>query len=132
MRQKFNPQTGLFSPMMRHSIVKELQEMSKVIDANPRLLDLVFQDMTSLCRTDTGRAGLTAEQVLRIAILKQYRQLTYEELAFHMEDSDALRSFARLEIGQYPSKSVLQENIKAIREETWEAIIEEVNRFALK
>jgi len=132
MRQKFNPQTGLFSPMMRHSIVKELQEMSKVIDANPRLLDLVFQDMTSLCRTDTGRAGLTAEQVLRIAILKQYRQLTYEELAFHMEDSDALRSFARLEIGQYPSKSVLQENIKAIREETWEAIIEEVNRYAVK
>lgn len=132
MRQKFNPQTGLFSPMMRHSIVKELQEMSRVIDANPRLLDLVFNDMTSLCRIDTGRAGLTAEQVLRVAVLKQYRQLTYEELAFHMEDSDALRSFARLEMGQYPSKSILQENIKAIREETWEAIIQEVNRYAVK
>lgn len=132
MRQRFNPQTGLFSPMMRHSIVKELQEMSKVIDANPRLLDLVFKDMTSLCRTDTGRTGLTAEQVLRVAILKQYRQLTYEELAFHLEDSDALRSFARLEMGQYPSKSVLQENIKAIQEETWEAIIQEVNRYAVK
>ena len=132
MRQKFNPQTGLFSPMMRHSIVKELQEMSKVLDANPRLMDLVFEDMTSLCRTDTGREGLTAEQVLRCAILKQYRQLTYDELAFHLEDSDALRSFARLEMGQYPSKSVLQENIKAIREETWEAIIQEVNRYAVK
>ena len=45
MRHKFNPQTGLFSPMMRHSIAKELQEMSKVLDANPRLMDLVFQDM---------------------------------------------------------------------------------------
>ncbi len=57
---------------------------------------------------------MTAEQVLRCAILKQYRELTYEELAFHLEDSDAFRSFARLEMGQYPSKSILQENIKAI------------------
>ena len=94
MRQKFNPQAGLFSPMMRHSIVKELEEMSKVIDANPRLLDLVFQDMTSLCRTDTGGAGLTAEQVLRIAILKQYRELTYEELAFHMSTPFFFVSFS--------------------------------------
>jgi len=94
MRHKFNPQTGLFSPMMRHSIAKELQEMSKVLDANPRLMDLVFQDMTSLSRTDTGRQGMTAEQVLRSAVLKQYRQLTYEELAFHLEDSDSFRSLS--------------------------------------
>jgi IS5 family transposase len=132
MRQKFNPQTGLFSPMMRHSIAKELQEMSKVLDANPRLMDLVFQDMTSLSRTDTGRQGMTAEQVLRSAVLKQYRQLTYEELAFHLEDSDSFRSFSRLEVGQYPSKSILQENIKAIREETWEAIIHEVTDYAIR
>ena len=132
MRHKFNPQTGLFSPMMRHSIAKELQEMSKVLDANPRLMDLVFQDMTSLSRTDTGRQGMTAEQVLRSAVLKQYRQLTYEELAFHLEDSDSFRSFSRLEVGQYPSKSVLQENIKAIREETWEAIIHEVTDYAIR
>jgi IS5 family transposase len=132
MRQKFNPQTGLFSPMMRHSITKELQEMSKVLDANPRLMDLVFQDMSSHSRTDTGRQGLTAEQVLRIAVLKQYRQLTYEELVFHLEDSDFFLSFSRLEMGQYPSKSVLQENIKAIKEETWEAIIHEVTAYAIR
>jgi IS5 family transposase len=132
MRQKFNPQTGLFSPMMRHSIVKELQEISKVLDANPRLLDLVFQDMTSLSRPDTGRQGMTAEQVLRSAVLKQYRQLTYEELAFHLEDSDSFRSFSRLEMEQYPSKSVLQENIKAIKEDTWEAILYEITSYAIR
>jgi transposase, IS5 family len=68
--------------------------------------------------------------VLRSAVLKQYRELTYEELAFHLEDSDAFRTFARLEMGQYPSKSVLQENIKAIREETWEAIHNEILGYA--
>src|SRR4051812_22756668 len=45
---------------------------------------------------ETGRHGLPAEAVLRCALLKQYRQLSYEELAFHLEDSASFRAFARL------------------------------------
>ena len=37
-----------------------------------------------------------AESVLRCALLKQHRQLSYEELAFHLEDSASFRAFARL------------------------------------
>jgi IS5 family transposase len=132
MRQKFTSQMSLFAPMARNSIVKELEQMSKILDANPRLMDLVFQDLIGTSRTDTGRHGLTAEQVLRCAVLKQYRQLTYEELAFHLEDSDAFRSFSRLEMGQYPCKSVLHENIKAIKEETWETILREIIGYAMR
>jgi hypothetical protein len=33
---------------------------------------------------------------LRCALLKQQRQLSYEELAFHLEDSASFRAFARL------------------------------------
>lgn len=130
MRQKFHPQMSLFHPVVRNSMVKELEQMSKVLDANPKLMDLVFQDLTKTSRPDTGRKGMTAEQVLRCAVLKQYRELTYEELAFHLEDSDAFRTFSRLEMGQYPSRSILQENIKAIREETWEAIHGEIIGYA--
>ena len=54
--------------------------------------------------------------------MKQYRELTYEELAFHLEDSLAFRSFSRMKMGQYPSGSTLQENIKAIQAETWEVV----------
>jgi transposase, IS5 family len=132
MRHKFNPQMNLFSPIMRSSIAKELEQMSRVLDATPSVLDRVLQDLVKTHRSDTGRKGMTAEQVLRCAILKQYRELTYEELAFHLEDSDALRSFARLEMGQYPSKSILQENIKAMTEETWEAIHRDVLEYAKK
>lgn len=132
MRQKFTSQMSLFAPMARNSIVKELDQISKIIDDNLRLIHLVFQDIAGTSRTDTGRNGLTAEQVLRCAVLKQYRQLTYEELAFHLEDSNAFRSFSRLEMGQYPCKSVLQENIKAIREETWEIILREILAYAKK
>lgn len=116
--------------MARNKIAKELKQISQVLDATPKVLDLVYQDLVRSARPTTGREGMTAEQVLRCAILKQYRQLTYEELAFHLEDSDSFRGFSRLEMGQYPGKSILQENIKALREETWEEIHREIIGYA--
>ena len=60
--------------------------------------------------------------VLRCALLKQHRQLSYEELAFHLEDSASFRAFARLPLSWTPKKSALHRTISAIRAETWEAI----------
>jgi transposase, IS5 family len=122
MRQKLTRQMSLFSVTMRHDIGKELAAISSILDATPKMLDLVFADLTRESRKDTGREGLTAEQVLRCVVLKQFRSLSYEELAFHLEDSKSFRAFARLEMGQYPSSSTLQENIKPLTEETWEAV----------
>ena len=82
----------------------------------------IYRDLVGVRETDNGRTGMTAEQVLRCAILKQYRNLSYEELAFHLADSMTFRTFARLERKQRPSASTLQENIKSLSEETWEAI----------
>jgi len=130
MRRKFNPQLDLFMVMAKNQIAKELQQMSQVLDATPKVLDLAYQDLVRFALPTTGREGMTAEQVLRCAILKQYRQLTYEELAFHLEDSSSFRGFSRLGMGQYPCKSILQENIKALREETWEAINREIIGYA--
>jgi IS5 family transposase len=65
---------------------------------------------------------LPAESALRCGLLKQHRQLSYEELAFHLEDSASFRAFARLPMGWTPRKSALQKAIGAIRAETWEAI----------
>jgi IS5 family transposase len=59
---------------------------------------------------------------LRCALLKQHRQLSYEELAFHLEDSASFRALARLPLSWTPRKSVLHGTISAIRAETWEAI----------
>jgi len=130
MRRKRNRQTNLFTAVSSNPIARELEEISKIIDANPGVLDLVYQDLVKAKRQDTGREGLTAEQVLRCCILKQYRQLSYEELAFHLDDSSAFRTFSRLEMGQYPCKSILQENIKSLSEETWEAIHSQIIDYA--
>jgi IS5 family transposase len=56
--------------------------------------------------------------VLRCALLKQHHQLSYQELAFHLEDSASFRAFARLPHGWSPQKSVLHRTIRAIRAET--------------
>ncbi|WP_352691758.1 transposase [Mesorhizobium sp. M0208] len=42
----------------------------------------------------TGRYGLPAEAVLRCALLKKYRQLSYQELVFDLEDSASFRALA--------------------------------------
>jgi IS5 family transposase len=128
MRQKRDPQRNLLQLTARNKVARELEAISLVLDNNLGILDLVFRDLVKYQRADTGRGGMTAEQVLRCAILKQYRELTYEELAFHLEDSTAFRSFARLDMGQYPCGSTLQDNIKTIAAETWEA----VNRVLLE
>ena len=130
MRQKRKPQLNIFHASFKQDIGKELEIMSQILDETPKVLNQVFRDLIGTNKSDVGRIGLTAEQVLRCAILKQHRNLTYEELSFHLEDSQSFRAFARMEMGQYPSGSTLQENIKALKEETWEHINELVTGYA--
>jgi IS5 family transposase len=122
MRRKFHPQRSLFHVMPRSQIGRELDEVSKILDANPDILEVVFRDLIGSSRTDHGRQGMSAEQVLRSALLKQSQNLTYEELEFHLGDSQAFRAFARLEVNQFPAHSALQDNIASLSETTWEAI----------
>jgi len=122
MRKKRQEQLTLFHAFGSNEIAKELIEISLILDANPQLLDYVYADLTKGCRGDTGATGMTAEQVLRAAVLKQYRQLNYRELAFHLEDSKAFRAFTRLEMGNYPGSSALQDNIIKLSSTTWQEI----------
>jgi IS5 family transposase len=122
MRQERTVQPSIFDLFASHEIGCELKAMSDWLDEHRDLLGLVARD---LCRGGikaTGRQGLPAEAVLRCALLKQYRQLSYQELAFHLEDSASFRAFARLPWSWSPQKSALQKTISAIQPETWEQI----------
>src|SRR5271170_2210421 len=96
--------------------------MSQWLDEHRELIGLAAQDLRRHGVNETGRQGLPAESVLRCGLLKQHRQLSYEEMAFHLEDSASFRAFARLPLSWTPKKSVLHMTISAIRAETWEAI----------
>jgi len=122
MRQERTVQTSLFDLFAGHEIGRELKAMSEWLDDHLALLGLVADDLRREGVKETGRHGLPAESVLRCALLKQHRQLSYEELAFHLEDSASFRAFARLPLSWTPKKSVLHKTISAIRAETFEAI----------
>ncbi len=122
MRQERTVQASLFDLFAGHEIGRELKAMSAWLDDHRELLGLVAADLRRHGVKETGRQGLPAEAVLRCALLKQHRQLSYQELAFHLEDSASFRAFARLPWSWSPQKSVLHKTISAIRAETWERV----------
>ena len=128
MRQERTIQTSIFDLFAGHEIGRELKAMSTWLDEHPALAGLVAKDLRRFGVKETGRQGLPAELALRCALLKQHRQLSYEELAFHLEDSASFRAFARLPLSWTPKKSALHKTIGAIRAGTWEAI----NRLLLR
>jgi IS5 family transposase len=122
MRQERTIQSSIFDLFAVHEIGRELKAMSGWLDEHSELAALVAKDLRRRGVSQTGRQGLAAESVLRCAVLKQHRQLSYEELAFHLEDSASFRAFARLPLSWTPKKSVLHKTISAIQAPTREAI----------
>src|SRR6267143_1739991 len=122
MRQERTVQATIFEVFARHEIGCELKAISQWLDGQRGLVSLVAGDLRRQGVRQTGRRGLSAESVLRCALLKQQRQLSCEELAFHLEDSASFRAFARLPLPWSPKKSVLHQTIGALRAETWEAV----------
>lgn len=132
MRQNCQNQLPLSPFWPDHQLGEELKVISEILDQNPQISDLFLQDLCDKVSSKTGAPGLSAEQVLRCALLKQIHQLSYERLAFHLADSMSARVFCRLPLGYVPGSSVLQENISRIRSSTWEQVNRELVRWAAK
>ena len=124
--RKVSEKQRLFSPGIKgHARGRELVAMSEVLDNVPEVLEMVRVDLIGDRDPDTGRPGLTAEQVLRALVIKQMNGFSYDELAFHLEDSSAYRAFCRfgyVNVNWSPKKSALQMNIKRLKPETLENI----------
>jgi IS5 family transposase len=107
-----------------HPLARELERMSAIIDSLPETaLVAVHADIVAAGGDpDKGREGMSADQVLRAMVLKQMTGSSYEQLAFHVQDSSTFRGFCRIGMGDSLSKTTLQKNIKCIRPETWELV----------
>lgn len=132
MRELRTVQHSIFECYAEHEIGEELKAMSDWLDRHREVLDWVAVDLGSGCSSATGRKGVSAESVLRCALLKQYRQLSYDDLAFCLLDSMSCRTFARLTTGWVPKKAALQEGVSAIADNTWERINQHLLRDAQK
>ena len=124
MRKTHHAQLPLTSTNS-HPRATELCAMSALLDANLGILQRVHSDLLRQREADAnqGREGMTAEQVVRAALVKQMFGFSYEELSFHLSDSLVLRGFCRMSPSkEAPKKSALQMNIASLRAETWESM----------
>jgi len=91
MRQNRKNQPSFPLHQSEHRHGRELEEISRILDENPTLAEVVLQES----ETDSGRGapGMSGEQILRCAVVKQMEGLSYDRLAFALEDSLTLRDF---------------------------------------
>ena len=94
MRQNRKNQPSFSLHQTEHRHGKELEEISRILDENPTLAEVVLQES----KTDPGRGapGMSGEQILRCAIVKQMERLSYDRLSFALEDSLMLRDFCAM------------------------------------
>jgi IS5 family transposase len=125
MREKMQKQLPLMNPATDHDQARELEAIYAILKKHPTICDLVYQDLCAkrCLNTRNGARGMSAEQVLRAAIVKALFGFTYKELAFHLVDSRSLRRFCLIGFADKGfKKSVLNKNIKALSANTWEQI----------
>ena len=129
MRGRIAAQPGLAPVQIEHEHAGELEEISEILDEVPEVLAMVHADVLPAdVDPETGRPGMTADQVLRALVVKQTKSYSYKELAFHIEDSTTIRRFCRYGVmDKTPSDSALQANVSLISAET----LEQVNRAVL-
>jgi transposase, IS5 family len=135
MREKWQKQMPLMAHIQDHTQSQELAMISKIIDGNSTICRYILQDLNKgkAVSRRTGAKGMSADQVLRCAVVKTLFSFSYEDLAFHIVDSQSIRWFCRIGIAEEGfKKSALNRNIKCISEQTWEIINRELLGFAEK
>lgn len=132
MRHSIRDQLPLVPAPFGHEHVRELQAVRTILDAHPEFAKWVQADLLAGgIAADRGRTGMSGEQVLCALIIKQSNGFSYEDLAFHLVDSQSYRAFCLIGIADTaPKRSTLQRNIKGVRAETLERINRALVQYA--
>jgi IS5 family transposase len=128
-RTLFDHAIDLLIPLFKPST--KLKKMSAILDDNPDIVVAVHADLTN-GSTDSGSHGMSAERVLRCAVLKHYKQYTYRELWERLKDGISLRWFTRFYSDPIPHYTTLQKAIKSIKANTWVRINQALLLYAQK
>jgi len=122
MRKSLRAQYSIYDIVNESATSLELQSIADNLDEHPQILDVLAKDLIEEQKEQTGRPGLSVESVFRCLLLKQQFSLTYESLAFYLNETPSYRRFAQLEQDQFPSRSTLHSVIRQIQPETLEQV----------
>ena len=71
---------SLMPSNIEHPRARELERISQILDSIPTIADMVLQDLThGVKNRNCGAEGMSAEHVLRAAIIKQTEGFSYNE-----------------------------------------------------
>lgn len=110
----------------------EFAVIDTVLSLHPEIYKIIKKDFSGITQKSLGRKDApTIEQILRGALYKEMKTLTYRELEYAQHDSRICALFIKLD-GRSPiSFSVWQKYISMIKPETLEEVMIAINKIAL-
>lgn len=103
----------------------EYNRISKILDENPKILEMVHRDLEALS-TSVSRRGrkavFTSENLFRAILVMQREGLDYREASVRIAESETLQSFCRLLKKRTIDFTWLSKAYGVIQPETWENI----------
>jgi transposase, IS5 family len=110
-----------------------LQTISDFLDNNATTIDAIRRDLESgLKNPDTGRDGLTAQQVLRALILKRVKNWDLRELRERIADGITLRQFTDFYANAVPKHQAFKQAFNRRTPETIKSVNEIVVKAAVE
>ena len=97
----------------------ELEEMDEVLGQAcgiDKVLKQILKDVNEEVGSKTGRDGVTAEQILKLGLLRTRHGMSYRELETATSDSQSMRRFLNLPAGKGLSKSAIHGNLKKVKD----------------
>jgi len=134
MRKKTIAQRAIFDQSIDRLIClippeRVLKKMDTVLNQNQRIVGIVHDDLTRGIQS-TGADGISAEQILRTAVLRHLKRYSWRELAKRLNDGICLRWFTRFYSAAIPHYTTLQKAIQSLSDEAWSQINDLLVRFA--
>ena len=137
MRTKSSTQGYLdFTAASSSKIVVDYRQkyasISQVLEANPRLLTRVHDDLAGVLSLSEGgrRSGYTSEQVLRALVVMFVEADSYRGVVIRVANSEFLQNFVKLELGSMMGFSFLCKAYCAISPETWQGMNRALGQYA--
>lgn len=112
----------------------ELGLIDTILEKSPKLISLLQADVLSGSKeSEFGRKDTpTVEQVIRAAIYKEFKKMTYRELEYAQADSRVCATFIKLEERKPYSFQVWQKYISKIKHESLQSFLVALNKIAIK
>ena len=111
--------------LMRQGIRLErlLQAISEFLDEQQQIVDKVRRDLArGLKKPESGRRGLTPQQVLRSFVLKRVKNWDYRELRERIADGMTLRQFTEFHWQRVPKHHAFHRDFNRLTPDTLRAI----------